>query len=440
MNKIICSKCDGEISKDFGVSLSYCTNCGANIRLPIEEKTVSFSYAAVGAPAICPQCGGKITTFDARQNLATCGYCQTQFVIEPAKQPAAQPGFIHQTPKSPIPGVKVISIAAAVCLILGSIFFIAIFASRKIEPDLTLGNYSKPYTTPISPRSPAPTPNSNLLEFGGKGTGNGLFQDADAMAVDRQGRIYVADNSLRVQQFDEEGEFLKLWQIPSETGYYKRARSIEKIAVDDNDRLYVLMVGLVLVYENSSSEMSKIINFAPDSILDFAFRSDGAKLYLTSDGETESLYHITGKGKTVRRIIGFHTEAADAAMSPRGIGLAAIRLAVDGAGNIFSVYALGDLGSYQLSYNEEDFMIFRFTPEGKYVNKFVRTMNSCGIAVDNQSRVYISDNDSIKIYSNTGEQVSTVSNLPRADAFALDRQNNIYILSDDKVIKRAAVQ
>jgi hypothetical protein len=233
---------------------------------------------------------------------------------------------------------------------------------------------------------------------------------------------------------------LKLWQIPSETGYYKRARSIEKIAVDDNDRLYVLMVGLVLVYENSSSEMSKIINFAPDSILDFAFRSDGAKLYLTSDGETESLYHITGKGKTVRRIIGFHTEAADAAMSPRGIGLAAIRLAVDGAGNIFSVYALGDLGSYQLSYNEEDFMIFRFTPEGKYVNKFVRTMNSCGIAVDNQSRVYISDNDSIKIYSNTGEQVSTVSNLPRADAFALDRQNNIYILSDDKVIKRAAVQ
>jgi len=128
-------------------------------------------------------------------------------------------------------------------------------------------------------------------------------------------------------------------------------------------------------------------------------------------------------------------------LSPYETGLAAIRLAVDGAGNIFSVYAFGDLGSYELSYNEEDLMIFRFTPEGRYVNKFVQTYNSCGIEVDNQSRIYISDNDSIHIYSNTGEPVSAVLYLPRAiDAFALDRQNNIYILSDDKVIKRPAIK
>jgi hypothetical protein len=97
------------------------------------------------------------------------------------------------------------------------------------------------------------------------------------------------------------------------------------------------------------------------------------------------------------------------------------------------------LGSYQLSYNEEDFMIFRFTPEAKYVNKFVRTMNSCGIAVDNQSRIYISDDDSIIVYNTTGEAVSTVLGLRGIDAFALDKQNFVYVLIDDKVIKRPAI-
>ena len=144
--------------------------------------------------------------------------------------------------------------------------------------------------------------------------------------------------------------------------------------------------------------------------------------------------------KVTRRIEGFHTETADAALSPRETGLAAIRLATDGAGNIFSVYAFGDLGSYQLSYDTEDLVMLRFTPEGKYVNKFVQTMNSCGIALDNQSRIYISDEEQIKIYTNNGALVETVSDLGSIDAFALDKENNIYVLSDDKIVKRPAIR
>ncbi len=44
MSKITCQKCGGEISNDFGVTLSFCTNCGASIQsLPGSEKTLSFS-------------------------------------------------------------------------------------------------------------------------------------------------------------------------------------------------------------------------------------------------------------------------------------------------------------------------------------------------------------------------------------------------------------
>jgi hypothetical protein len=179
---------------------------------------------------------------------------------------------------------------------------------------------------------------------------------------------------------------------------------------------------------------------APDFMVDFALRSDGGLLMVSVNDDIETLIFMSKAGKVTRRIEGFHTETADAALSPRETGLAAIRLAVDGAGNIFSVYAFGDLGSYQLSYNADELMIFRFTPEGKYVNKFVRSMNSCGIEVDNQSRIYISDQDSINVYSNLGESVATVSGTGSVNAFALDKQNNLYLVKDDKVFKRASIQ
>lgn len=39
MNKLICQKCNQEISNEFGVTLVYCTNCGAKISLQ-EVKTI----------------------------------------------------------------------------------------------------------------------------------------------------------------------------------------------------------------------------------------------------------------------------------------------------------------------------------------------------------------------------------------------------------------
>jgi len=393
-------------------------------------------------PLICPQCGGNIINYTVWQNFAHCGYCDTKFAIEPPKQkPAAQiePVFEPLKTSSLSPNV-IVGLVVGACLVVGGIFFIAILLRKKTEPNLNFGGYTK--TPTATPRlSPAPTPNPNLLEFGGKGTGNGLFQDADAIAIDSKGRIYVADDSLRVQQFDEKGEFLKVWQIPSQTKHYKRARTIQKIAVDDKDRLYVLVGGVVQMWEQNTTDLPEVsFHAAPDFMVDFALRSDGGLLMVSVDNDIETLIYMNKNEQVTRRIKGFHTETADASMSPYETGLAAIRLAVDGAGNIFSIYALGDLGSYQLSYNQEDFMIFRFTPEAKYVNKFVQTMKSCGIEVDNQSRIYISDDDSINVYSNTGEQVSIVPNGRGIDSFALDKQNNIYILNDDKVIKRPAVK
>lgn len=393
-------------------------------------------------PLICPQCGGKITEYNQWQRFATCGYCDTRFVIEQEAQKNPLP-FQHE-PFYEAPGKYnsninvMVGVGLVVVFFFGGILLLTLLSKKSgsSSPNFP-GSKSSPPRTALSP---TPTPNQNLLQFGGKGTGNGLFKDADSITVDKQGRIYVADDSLRVQQFNEKGEFLKLWQIPSQTENYKRARTIQKIAVDDKNRLYVLVGGTILVYENNATEPFNTFHAAPDFMVDFALRSDGGLLIISINDEIETLIFVNKAGKVTRRINGFHTEAADAALSPRDTGLQAIRLAVDGAGNIYSVYAFGDLGSYQLSYNAEDLLIFRFTAEGKYINKFVQSMNSCGIEVDNQSRIYVTERDSINIYKNNGDAVTSVSGFNRIDAFSLDKENNIYVLGDDQVIKRPAVK
>ncbi len=394
-------------------------------------------------PLICPQCGGRITDYKPWDNFAVCGYCETRFVIEAEKQKLAiQSVPVYEPFEKTTANPNIfIAIVGAIFLVIGGIVFIAVLTHKRSETNLNYGGYSRPYTTPIPRLSPAPTPPiQNLLEFGGKGTGNGLFLDADSLAVDKQGRIYVADETMRVQQFDDKGNYLKTWQVPKETKFYKRARSIEKIGVDDKNRLFVLIdYGVVLIYEMSDSEPKSIVHFAPNPIQDFAFRSDGGRVFLISGEESEYLVQVTDAGKTVRRVNSFHTNAADAQMSPPEVGLAAIRIAVDGAGNIFSIYALGDLGSYSLSYNDEDFCIFRFTPEGKFVDKFAHSMNSVGIQIDSQSRIYVSEKTDIGVYSKDGKSVAAVPNLIGVDDFALDRQNNVYIVHSDRVIKRAAV-
>ncbi|HEY8561281.1 MAG TPA: hypothetical protein VIL74_12970 [Pyrinomonadaceae bacterium] len=393
-------------------------------------------------PLICPQCGGKITDYNQWQKIINCQYCSTRFIV----------GDEHREPPvsfEPAPDFSgaakagqnlVIGIVASICLIFGAIIVVALVANRPHRSVPEYPAYKAPTPFPQKSATPAATPNPNLLEFGGKGTANGLFQNADAIAVDGKGRIYVADDSLRVQQFNEKGEFLNVWQIPQSGKGYKRARAIQKIAVDDQERLYVLVAGVLQMWEQNTVELPEMTwNVDSEYIVDFALRSDGGMLWVSASNDVETLMYMSRSGKVTRRVGGFHTDTADAALSPRETGLAAIRIATDGAGNIFSLYAFGDLGSYQLSYNTEDLVMFRFTPEGKYVDRFVQTMNSCGIAVDNQSRLYISDEDQLKIYTNSGDAVTTVSGFKNIDAFALDKDNNMYVLSDDKVVKRAAI-
>lgn len=390
-------------------------------------------------PLICPQCGGAISDYSPTQNFATCGYCSTRFLISSARTVPVEPALpeYSEAPRSNVPSQAIFIAIGVVVVVFGLVALIASVNGGR-TPQRTA--YATPRATVSPTRTPdAPPVDPALLTFGGKGTGNGLFTDASAIAVDKNGSIYVGDGTLRLQQFDADGKFVKLLQVPSKGANYDRARSISKVGVDANGRIFVAVGGVILIYNAGADKPSRTVQVAPDYIQSFALRSDGSVLFVANNGDTETLYFGDQIGRITKRIRGFHTEPADAVFSPRETGVSSIRIAADGTGNIYSVFALASLGSYSLSYDADGFTIVRFNRDGKYVNKFVQTMSSVDIAADNQSRLYISDGGALNIYTNNGEIVSAVTDHNSIEAFALDSSNNIYLLANETVRKLPAV-
>ncbi len=78
---------------------------------------------------------------------------------------------------------------------------------------------------------------TNIMEFGGVGTGNGKFGFPSDVAIDSSGNIYVADSgNERLQVFNSSGTFLYSKKIKSDMSDYT---SIKGVAIDKNDNIYV---------------------------------------------------------------------------------------------------------------------------------------------------------------------------------------------------------
>lgn len=391
-------------------------------------------------PLICPQCGGKITSYAPGQRFTTCSYCSTTFLIEENKQTPTPAAPVYEPYKysGPKPQLFVVIIGAVIAVMVG-VLLIGLAASKKgiASPPRTGGFFP---SSPTPKVTPVPTPNPNILEFGGTGTGEGQFKDANSITVDKQGRIYVSDDTLRVQQFDAGGNFLKAIQVPAKTGNYDHARTIDKIAAGDDGKLYVAVGGVIEVFGEKSTKFDRVIEMAPDYIQDFALKSDGGMDIIYDNDRIETLIVVTKTGTITKEIAGFHTKALDAAISPRDTAIAAIRLAVDGTGNIFSVYAFGDLGSYQISSNNDELMVASYSPAGKFISKFVQSMNSCGIETDSRGRVYLSESDRLNLYTNTGQPAGTITLLDGIHAFTIDKDGFVFALLGDRVVKRPPVE
>ncbi|MFK7767955.1 MAG: hypothetical protein AB8B55_12100 [Mariniblastus sp.] len=60
----------------------------------------------------------------------------------------------------------------------------------------------------------APAPNNDVLVFGRKGLDDGRFEKPRAITVNENDEIFVVDKTSRIQVFDRDGKFIRMWRTP----------------------------------------------------------------------------------------------------------------------------------------------------------------------------------------------------------------------------------
>ncbi len=291
--------------------------------------------------------------------------------------------------------------------------------------------------------TPTPTPRPNGYEvaytFGGEGTGPGLFKDSMTLALDAEGRVYVSDETRRVQRFDNTGRFLNTWNIPVATKWYRKARGGPvKIIVNERDEVYAVLAGVILKLNGETGEVLGAAH-GSDYIHDAALSPGHGLLVVSQKDEDDELVLIGGDGRAARRTHRFVSSQLDTRLEVR-----ALRVAAGAGGDAFALYCIGGV-SGMFSYDDEDISVFRFSPEGKFVARFGgggrrgepgQFGPPAAIAADPRGRVYVLETFStVHVYEPDGRFVRTLKAPHAVHALAFDAGGDLYVAGDHKVSK-----
>jgi DNA-binding beta-propeller fold protein YncE len=280
--------------------------------------------------------------------------------------------------------------------------------------------------TEASTAAPSPTPAyaEAVTHFGEKGIGAGMLNDSRYIAIDGNNTIYVADyQGGRVQAFDTTGKYLSQWKV----GDAKTI--IEGLSANQKGGVFVSFDGFISEYEGATGKsLMKLSDPNGGEFGDLSSTADGNLagvwyegrwgMITSLDGHRDDLVMFNPQGKISLTIPSFISgQTGDLALDTY--------LAVDGLGNI---YALSDS------------VIYKFSPDGKYVNKFGSMGDQPGqfhfpnaIAVDGQGNIFVSDMDNIDIFSSDGRFVTSFPTQSSGDMMAFDQKGALWVVSRDKV-------
>jgi hypothetical protein len=259
------------------------------------------------------------------------------------------------------------------------------------------------------------------LSFGGEGTGAGLFDDARQVGVEGDGNIYVGEYSEgRVQVFNAAGEFISLWTFENET-------PVTGMAVDRSGTVYIIHSGQLFLYDGSSGEMiGEWVHPEGWGFDHVAATADGG-LAVSWQKHSDDIVRFDSQGNITLII-------QEAISSVSGDSELNTYVAVDGFGNI---YALG-------TFNDG---VYVFTPEGKFTTRFggsgdepgqLRAANA--IAVDGQSRVYVSDIKGIQVFDKDGRYLDTIKVQGAAFGLGFDDQNHLFVVTNHQEVTRYIIK
>ena len=389
----------------------------------------------------CPQCAATLEFERLDKSWVRCQFCNSLVVVPPEllpppPQPPPQPQttFGHGAQ----PKRTALLVGALVLFAVGSIvLLVATNRSSRTEKLVSGPSSFPPRTTPTPTPTPHPDGYSVAYTFGGEGTGPGLFKDELGVTVDGAGRVYVSDETRRVQRFDSSGQFLNTWNIPTETKWYRKLRGGPlKIIVNERDEIYAVLAGVILKLAGETGEVLGAAH-GSDYIHDAALAPGHGLLVVSQKGEDDELVLIGGDKRAAWRTHRFVSSQLD-----KKLEVEALRVAAGPGGETYSLYCIGGVAGEHW-YDDEDIAVFRFSPEGKYLARFGGQGREPGqygppsaIAADPQGRVYVCETfDKIHVYEADGRYLRTLKAPHAVNALTFDAQNNLYVAGGHKVSK-----
>ena len=303
------------------------------------------------------------------------------------------------------------------CMIVGIVAAVVVFAFAIILLALSSsGGPLEEFGLRINPLAK----DRLLLSFGQEGSGQGYFEDPRGLAVDGQGHVFVADfDSGRIQRFDAQGSFLNLWSVGEKT-------VINALAADRQGRVYAAYKGDIAIFDGANGERLGTLT-RPEEIFyydDIRVTADGGLVALAS-GET--LLRFDSSGELVWMVEDVVQKAAnDTELSAT--------IAVDGLGNI---YLVGHFTNSVFKFSPEGQYITRWGSDGDGNGQF-RAPGA--IAVDGRGRVYVSDMKGVQVFENDGRYVRTIPIINYAHGLAIDDQGNLWAATNTPKVFQYAIE
>jgi hypothetical protein len=399
----------------------------------------------------CPSCGASVEVADVP--AVKCRYCGTSVPVPAEFRPQKPQVIIQQiTPdytQQYTQAVKTSSRAGCVItvvilvLTLGIVGYSLFAATSSVQTVLDTVQTSlqdsgirvempngKPIQlpgVPVTEATPAPTFASIVLEFGEKGNGPGLMDDARYVAIDKDGNIWTADyQDGRVQKFDPSGKFELLIQVPPDKN---DNNYIGDLAADYAGNLYVTRGGDILKYSIADGELLATFagNFPDTRYESLAIDATNTVYALHTTASDNSLIKLDANGKTLQRWDEIVTSVnkKDAAMD--------LGVAVDGVGNI---YIASSFGNQVYIYDKSVKFVDRFGQQGSEPGQF---SSPRGIVVDGQRHVYVHSSRGIDQFDTGGRYLGSLPiNYQKGAPMGLtvDREGFVYVVTNQgKVLK-----
>jgi DNA-binding beta-propeller fold protein YncE len=383
----------------------------------------------------CPSCAAPVE-FDDHNHSPTfrCQFCNNTVAVPESMRPRRDPQVVVSTfssrPQSTVKVGRGTGLLIIIVFLL-SIVGVFVYGIVRVVSDTasSLADSRKPPAPPVInvpqiPRgligeAPGPSaPASVVLKFGSEGTGPGYFTDARSIAVDGDGRIYVGEyTGGRIQVFDASGKFLTQWMADTEM-------PLRAIAADRRGTVYVVQRGEIKKFEGPTGKALGKVAFSSNGFDDVVALPDGGLLAAWVRASSDDIVRFDPSGRVTLSL----TKAISGQTRRSELD---VRLAADGAGNI---YALG-------TFNDA---VFKFSPDGRFQTRFGSAGDKPGqfrapdaIAVDNQGRVYVSDFKGIQRFEPDGRHLDTFKVEGSASGMVFNDRNELFIVARTQVLKYA---